>query len=269
MSERTAPPSPVRLVASLEDTPGAPVLVLGNSLGTSSALWQRQLPVLGRHFQLLRYEHRGHGPAGGEFSPAPPGPYSIPELGEDVLALLDRYQVSRALYCGVSLGGMIGMWLAANAQDRIMGLALVCTSARLPPAAMWKERAATVRARGTGVIARQVVSRWFTPAFAAAEPDEPASFEAGLAAIRPDGYAGCCEAIAAMDLVPQLAAITAPTLIIAGEQDPATPAWHGAVIATGIAGARLQVIRGAAHLANVSQAGEVSAALVRHLAGLT
>jgi 3-oxoadipate enol-lactonase len=260
---------PVPLAARLEGPPGAPVLVLGNSLGTSTELWQRGLPALAGRFRLLRYEHRGHGAPGGEFSPAPPGPYSIAGLGADVLMLLDRLGVRRALYAGVSLGGMVGMWLAAAAPDRIAGLALCCTSAHLPPARSWRERAAVVRADGTGAIAGQVVSRWFTPAFAAAEPAVPRSFVAGLAATRPEGYAGCCEAIAAMDLRPQLAAITAPTLVIAGEQDPATPPWHGSVIAGGITGARLKVIRGAAHLANVSQAGEVSAALVAHLDGLT
>jgi 3-oxoadipate enol-lactonase len=272
MSELPVPPEPgpgpVRLAATLDGPPGAPVLVLGNSLGTSAGLWQPQLPVLARHFRLLRYEHRGHGQAGRAFSPAPAGPYSIGELGADVLALLDRYQIDRALYCGLSLGGMIGMWLAAAVPDRIAGLALCCTSAYLPPVAMWADRAATVRAAGTGAIAGQVVGRWFTPVFAAAEPGVPAAFAAVLAAITPAGYAGCCEAISAMDLRPRLAAISAPTLVIAGAEDPATPPWHGAGIAAGIAGARLRVIRGASHLANVSHAAEVSAALVPHLARL-
>lgn len=245
------------------------MLVLGNSLGTSSALWRAQLPVLSTKFRVLQFELRGHGPACGEFSPAPAGPYSISDLGADVLALLDRYQVERALYAGVSLGGMIGMWLAANAGGRIAGLVLCCTAAYLPPATMWADRAAVVRAEGTKAIAGQVVSRWFTPAFAAAEPEVPAAFVTGLGAVTSAGYAGCCEAIATMDLRPQLAAITAPTLVIAGEQDPATPPWRGAVIAAGVPGARLLVIRGAAHLACVSNAAEVTAALVRHLRGLT
>ncbi len=262
-------PVPLRLAARIDGPRDAPVLVLGNSLGTSSALWQRQLPALAGRFRLLRYELPGHGLAGGEFSPAPAGPYTVAGLGAGVLAALDRLGVARALYCGVSLGGMIGMWVAATAPDRIAGLALCCTSAHLPPTQMWRERAVTVRANGTSVIVGQAVGRWFTPAFAAREPDVTAEFTAGLAATRPAGYAGCCEAIAAMDLRPQLAAITAPTLVIAGADDPATPPWHGAVIAGSIPGARLKVIRGAAHLANVSQPGEVSAALVQHVDGLT
>jgi 3-oxoadipate enol-lactonase len=256
---------PVPLVASLEGPAGAPVLVLGNSLGTSRACWQPQVPVLARHFRVLRYEHRGHGAPDSGLSPAPPGPYSVAALGGDVLALLDAHGVQRALYCGVSLGGMVGMWLASHAPERIIALGLSCTSAYLPPAAGWTERAATVRAAGTGSIAEQVVSRWFTPAYRDAEPRVPAAFVAGLAATADAGYAGCCEAIAAMDLRPALGSITASTLVIAGADDPATPPWHGAAIATGIAGSRLRVVRRAAHLANVSAAGEVTALLLPHL----
>jgi 3-oxoadipate enol-lactonase len=259
---------PVTLAAAFDGPPGAPVLVLGNSLGTSGALWDRQLPALTRHFRVLRYEHRGHGITGGAYSPDPPVPYSIAELGADVLALLGRHQVGRVVYAGVSLGGMVGMWLAAAAPDRIAGLALCCTSAWLPPASMWTDRAAAVRAAGTGSIAAALVSRWFTRAFDAAEPAVPAQLAAGLAAIRPEGYAGCCEAIAEMDLRPRLAAITAPTLVIAGDQDPATPPGHAAVIAAGIPGARLTVIRGASHLAAASDAAQVAARLAAHLRGL-
>jgi len=261
---------PVRLAASIQGPAGAPVLVLGNSLGTTSALWDPQLPVLGRHFRLLRYEHRGHGIAGRAGagpgrSPAPRGPYTIDELGADVLALLDLHGIERALYCGVSLGGMIGLWLAANAPERIAALALCCTSAYLPPAQMWADRAAQVRRGQLAAVAPQVVSRWFTPAFQARNPAVIAACTAGLERTDPEGYAGCCEAIAGMDLRASLASVSAPTLVIAGAQDPATPPWHGAVIASGISGARLAVIRGAAHLANVSAAGEVTSALLAHL----
>ena len=255
-------PAPVRLAASLDGAPGAPVLVLGNSLGTTSELWQPQAAALGAKFRLLRYEHRGHGG-----SPAPPGPYSIAGLGTDVLRLLDRYEIETASYCGVSLGGMVGMWLAANAPSRIGALALCCTSAHLPPAQMWTGRAALVRSGGMGAVAQQAVGRWFTPAFAGRHPDTVAGFVTTLQErVEPEGYAGCCEAIAAMDLRPMLGSVTARTLVIAGADDPATPPWHGALIAAAIPGARLRVVRGAAHLANVSQAAEVTAALLDHLA---
>jgi 3-oxoadipate enol-lactonase len=253
------------LAASIEGPAGAPVVVLGNSLGTSRACWQPQVAALARHFRVLRYEHRGHGTARGGQSPAPPGPYSIDDLAGDVLALLDAQGVDRALYCGVSLGGMVGLSLAARAPDRVIGLGLSCTSAYLPPADGWTQRAATVRAAGTGSIAEQVVGRWFTPAYRAARPDVPAAFAAGLAATADEGYAGCCEAIAAMDLRSALGSMSVPTLVIAGADDLATPPWHGAVIASGIPGSRLRVIRGAAHLANVSAAAEVTTLLLPHL----
>jgi 3-oxoadipate enol-lactonase len=254
-------PGPVPLVSSLEGQEGAPVVVLGNSLGTTRAVWEPQQALLRRHFRLLRYEHRGH-----DGSPAPAGPYTIGQLGADVLALLDGYGIERAAYCGISLGGMVGLWLAANAPGRIAALGLCCTSAYLPPASLWAERARRVRSAGMGAIAQQMVAgRWFTPLFSARQPSVPASFVVQLQATDPEGYAGCCEAIAAMDLRPSLASITAPTLVIAAAEDPATPPWHGAVIASGIAGARLAVIRGAAHLANVSAPGEVGSALLGFL----
>jgi len=267
MSEPAGPPpaagspaAPVRLSATLTGPPHAPVLILGNSLGTTREMWEPQLARLGEHFRLLRYEHRGHGG-----SPAPPGPYSVADLGADVLRVLDDFGVTRAAYCGLSLGGMVGMWLAANAPGRIGALAVCCSTAHFPQPALWTQRAVTVRAEGMAAIAGPVVGRWFTPAFTRADPATTARFVATLETVTPEGYAGCCEAIAAMDLRPALPAITAPTLVIAATEDPATPPWHGAVIARGIPGARLRVVRGAAHLANVSAAGEVTAALSGHL----
>jgi 3-oxoadipate enol-lactonase len=250
-----------RLVASLDGPPGAPVLVLGNSLGTTRDLWQPQRAALGARFRLLAYEHRGHGG-----SAAPPGPYAIGDLAADVLRLLDEYGIDRAYYCGVSLGGMIGMWLAANAPERIQVLAVCCTSARLQPVRAWVERAAAVRSGGMSAVSRQVIGRWFTPDYWQRHPATVSRFVTDFERIDPVGYAGCCDALAGMDLRPLLKSIAAPTLVIAGADDPATPPWHGAVIASAIGGARLRVVRGAAHLANVSQAGEVTAALLAHLA---
>ncbi|MGA8461349.1 MAG: 3-oxoadipate enol-lactonase [Streptosporangiaceae bacterium] len=250
------------LAAELDPAADAPVLVLGNSMGTTAAVWEPQLAQFRRHFRLLRYEYPGHGG-----SAAPAGPYTVGELGAAVLGLLDEHGIGRARYCGISLGGMVGMWLAANAPDRIDALAVCCTSAYLPPAPFWAGRAQQARAEGTGPIAEQVVSRWFTPEFAAREPDVPASFVAGLAQVAAEGYAGCCEAIGAMDLRPSLPAITAPTLVIAGAEDPATPPWHGAVIASAIPGARLAVVRGAAHLASVSAPGQVGCGVLGFLLG--
>ena len=252
------PARPLRLIAALDGPPGAPVLVLGNSIGTTRAVWEPQAAALRAHFRLLRFEYPGHGGR-----PAPPGPYSIGDLAGGVLALLDAHQVERALYCGVSLGGMIGMWLAAHAPERIAGLGLCCTSAYLDLA--WAQRAALVRSQGMGPVADQAAGRWFTLAFRRRDPATVAIIVGAMRAVDPEGYAGCCEAIGGMDQRGSLGSITAPTLVIAGAEDPATPPWHGAVIASGISGSRLRVIRGASHLANVSAAGEVTAALLGHL----
>ncbi|HYW25891.1 MAG TPA: alpha/beta fold hydrolase, partial [Terriglobales bacterium] len=223
-----------RLVASLTGPAGAPVVVLGNSMGTTGEVWEPQAGVLGERFRLLRFEHRGHGG-----SPAPPGPYTIGELGADVIRLLDDFGVEAASYCGISLGGMIGMWLAAHAPERVGALALCCTSAYLPPAGFWDGRAAQARATGMASISEQVVGRWFTPAFYARNPATVAAFVTTLEGVDPEGYAGCCEAIAAMDLRASLGRISAPVLVIAGAEDPATPPWHAARIASGVGRSRL------------------------------
>jgi len=254
------PVAPTRGSVPLEGHAGAPVLVLGDSLGTSAAVWDRQVPALREQFRLLRYELPGHGGTA-----AAPGPYTIAGLGAGVLALLDSLGVERAAYCGISLGGMIGMWLAAHAPARVSALGLVCTSAYLPPAESWRARAQQVRAAGLAAISGAVVGRWFTPAFAAAVPQVVARFRDEFERTDPAGYAACCEAIAAMDLRDQLGRITAPTLVLAGADDPATPPDHAAVIAGFVPGAELQVIPDAAHLAPIEAADAVTAALSGHL----
>jgi len=256
-----------RLAATLEGPEDAPVVALGTSIGTNQGLWDEQAPALRRHFRLLRFELRGHGPRGAQ-SPAPPGPYTMAELGTDVLALLNAHDIDQVAYCGVSLGGMVGMWLAANAPERMTRLGLCCTSAYLPPASMWTERAARARSDGMASLVDQVIARWFTRAYFQRCPQQVGAVADMLEGTDPEGYAGCAEAIAAMDLRPVLPAITAPTLVIAATEDPATPPWHGAQIASAVPGARLTVVRGAAHLANYQAPGEITAALQAHLTPL-
>ncbi|MGH3305341.1 MAG: 3-oxoadipate enol-lactonase [Streptosporangiaceae bacterium] len=258
------PTAPAPAAAMLDGPAGAPVLVLGNSLGTSAAVWDNQVPEFLTWFRLLRYELPGHGG-----TPAAPGAYSIGGLAAGVLALLDSLGVERAAYCGISLGGMIGMWLAAHEPDRISALGLVCTAAWLPPADAWRARAAQVRAAGMAPIAAAALGRWFTPAYANRAPEVIRGFAAEFERTDPAGYAGCCEAIAAMDLRPDLPAIAAPTLVLTGADDPATPLEHGAAIAGLIPGALLDVIPAAAHLAAVEAPGPVTAALLAHLRAAT
>ena len=233
------------LHSRLEGLEGAPPLLLCNSLGTTLELWDPQVPALATHFRLVRYDQRGH-----ERSPVPPGPYSIEDLGRDALALLDDLGVERASFCGLSLGGMVGMWLASEAPDRVERLVLCCTAPILPPREQWLERAATVRAHGVSAIADAVLTRWFTPAAPSSLREK---FREMLAATPAEGYAGCCEALANLDLRDRLAAIEAPTLVVTGAEDPVAPPETGEQLAASISGARHVTVSGAAHLANAEQ----------------
>ena len=235
----------------------APALVLSPSLGSTLAMWDPQVPALARSHRVIRHDHRGHGR-----SPVPSAPYALTDLGGDVLALLDALGLERVDWCGLSLGGMVGMWLAAHAPERIGRLALCCTSAQLGPRATWEERIATVREGGTEAIADAGIGRWLTDDYAAAHPDVAAWLRAMIAGTDDEGYIGCSAAIEHMDLRGDLGRIRAPTLVIAGADDPATPPEHGERIAAGIAGARLEVVPDAAHLANVQQPELVTRLLV-------
>jgi 3-oxoadipate enol-lactonase len=241
----------------------ARVLVLSNSLGTDMRMWDPQVEALSRRFRVVRYDTRGHGR-----SPAPPGPYSIDDLGRDAVALLDRLGVERASICGVSLGGMTAMWLGAHAPERVDRLVPCCTSAFLPPASAWAERAAMVREAGTTeVVADAVVARWLTPSGAERDPQLVAELRAMLAGIPPEGYASCCQVIEALDLREALPSIEAPTLVIAGADDPAIPVEHMRDIAGAVPAARLEVLEGAAHLANLERADAVTELVIEHCGG--
>jgi len=254
----------VTLVSSFDGPPDAPVLILGNPIGTNRDVWARQLPALSRHFRVLRYEARGHGRPGAQ-SPAPPGPYTIADLGGDVLALADAHGIERFAYAGVSLGGMTGIWLAATAPDRVTSLAVCCAAlTALPSPQAWHDRAALVRAEGMAPLADLVIPRWFTPAFLAAEPAAVQAVTAMLTATAPEGYAGCGEAIAALDLHPLLPSVQAPTLVLSGADDVAAPPAIGAATARAIPGAKLTVIEGAAHFAHYERPGPVTDALLAH-----
>jgi len=244
----------------VEGPDDAPALVLINSLGSTLAMWEPQIEDLAARFRVVRFDLRGHGR-----SPVPPGPYTLDDLGADVIALLDRLGIARAHVAGVSLGGMTTMWLATNAPERVDRIVLCCTSAKLGPPSMWQQRAALVREQGTAAVADAVVARWVTPAWAAAHPQEYRRLRDMIASTPAEGYAGCCAAIEVMDQEASIAAITAPTLVIAGAEDPSTPPDHGARIASRIPGARMAVIPHAMHLANIEQAPLVTKRIVDHL----
>jgi 3-oxoadipate enol-lactonase len=231
------------------------VLVLPCSLGTSRELWD-PAPYT-QHFRVLRYEHRGHGE-----SETPPGPYEMEELATDALALLDELGVERASWIGLSLGGMVAMWIAASAPERLDRLVLACTSARVPAPQVYAERAGIVREQGVEPVADAVVSRWFT----AAAPDAlRARFRAVLVATPAEGYAGCCEALARWDFRERLTEIAAPTLVLAGVEDEATPAADTDLLVQRIPDARRIVLDGAAHLANLERPAAFAGAALAHL----
>ncbi len=238
----------------------APVVVLSNSLGSTWAMWDAQADALAERFRVVRYDTRGHGA-----SPVPDGPYSIDDLADDVVALLDTLGVERAHVVGLSLGGMTGLRLAARNPDRVDRLVVLCTGAKLDPPAAWTERAAAVRRGGSVAVAESVVQRWFTPAFLAANPHVREWSERMVAGTPAEGYAGCCEVIAAMDLRDDLPEIVAPTLAIAGADDPATPPPHLEAIADAVQDGRVLVVPDSAHLANAQQPETITPAITEHL----
>jgi 3-oxoadipate enol-lactonase len=243
---------------TLDGPEDAPVVVLSNSLGATRAMWDPQLPAVAERFRVVTYDTRGHGT-----SPAPAGPYALDDLVDDLVALLDRLGAERAHVAGLSLGGMVGMRLAAREPSRVHRLALLCTSAKADPRG-FLDRAAAVRTGGTAPLAPAVVSRWLTPGYAAAHPDLVARLEAMVAGADDDGYAACCEVVAHLDLRADLARIGAPTLVISGAEDPALPPEHQRVIAEGIPGAELLTVSPGAHLANLEQPLQVTGALLGH-----
>lgn len=253
--------SPVAVHAEVAGRADAPAVVLLHSLGATLEMWEPQVAPLTADRRVVRLDLRGHGG-----SPVPPGPYELADLGADVLALLDRLEIGRASLCGISLGGMVAMWLAANAPQRVDRLVLCSTSAALgPPEAMY-ERAAVARAEGPAALADAVAARWLTPGYAAEHPEALRRLRDMIASTPAEGYAGCCEAIATMRLDGTLERIVAPTYVVAGADDPSTPPEHAARIAARIPGARMAVVADAAHLANVEHPDEINALILRHLA---
>lgn len=249
------------IVDVADDLPqDAPTVVLSNSLGTTHRMWDKQVPELARHFRVVRYDTRGHGQ-----SPVPAGPYTIDDLTDDVVALLDRIGVERVHFVGLSLGGMTGLRFAAREPERVGRLVVLCTSAHLEPESAWRLRASTVRAQGTGAVADAVVRRWYTDAWRVANPELTAAAAHSVSVTPAEGYAGCCEAIASMNQVNDLPAIRALLLAIAGADDPATPPPHLALIADSVQRGRLLTVENAAHLATAEQPTTVTAAILTHL----
>ncbi|WP_436771479.1 bifunctional 3-oxoadipate enol-lactonase/4-carboxymuconolactone decarboxylase PcaDC [Yinghuangia sp. YIM S09857] len=248
------------------DGSGGPPLVLGPSLGTTLHVWDPQVVSLARDFKVVRWDLPGHG--GTPYEPTGVGsaaPCAVAGLAAGVLALADSLGIDRFAYAGISLGGAVGAWLAAYHPDRVASLALVCSSARFGEPAPWHERAALVRAQGVGPVADGAAERWFTAAFA--DTAEARRLVQAMRGVDPRGYAACCEAIAEYDLRADLPRVSAPTLVVGGREDPATPPQHARELADGVGESTLVEIANASHLANVEQPDRVLAALGDHVSG--
>lgn len=246
----------------LTGPPDAPVVVLAGPLGSTLEIWDPQVKALAEQFRVLRYDHRGHGG-----SPVASGPYSVEDLTVDVVTLLDRLEIEQVTFCGLSLGGMVGLWLAAHARERVSSLVLCSTTAQFEDSGPWHERAAVVRWAGTAAVASEVVARWFTPEFAAKHQDDVDRTTQMITGTSDEGYSACCTAIAALQGRRLLGRILMPTLVIAGARDPAIPPNpHAEILATGIAGAKLKVLD-AAHLVTVEQADQVNELIAKHAGG--
>jgi 3-oxoadipate enol-lactonase len=248
-----------RIHYALEGQSGAPVLVFSNSLGTDYSMWEPQVASFRKKLLVLRYDTRGHGQ-----SSFTPGPYTIEQLGKDVMALLDALDLDRVHFCGLSMGGVIGMWLGVNAPERLHKLALCNTGAKIGTPEAWNARIEAVQKNGMKSVAAAVVERWFTPAFRQKAPATIANTLKMLEETNADGYAACCAAVRDFDFREQLSNIRIPTLVISGTHDPATPPADGRFLAQHIPGARYVELN-AAHLSNIEDQDRFTAELAAFL----
>ena len=245
-----------------EITGHVPWLTLSHSLATTLDMWQPQVQRLGRHFTLLRYDTRGHGGTS-----APPAPYTLAQLADDAHALLQHLGVARTHWLGLSMGGMVGQMLAIRHPQVLHRVVLADTTGQVPPAGaqMWGDRMHTARTQGLQALEQPTLSRWFTDPYRAARPEVMATIGAMIRHTSVEGYAGCCAAIASTDTLQALQAQTAPALVIVGAQDQATPPAAAQALADHWPGARLVVLPGAAHLANIEQADTFNDAVLDFL----
>lgn len=238
----------------------APAILFSNSLGTTHRMWDAVVAELSSDFRCIRYDTRGHGA-----STRSQRPFEIEDLAGDVLDILDNLGVQKVHFAGLSLGGMTGQALAVKAPGRLASLTLMATTSFMPPASAWNDRAALVRREGTQAIVAATLQRWFTPGFIAASKQVADRVADEFSSINAEGYAACCEAIARMDLRAHITSIRTPTLIIAGEQDPATPVVMSADMNASIVKSRLVVLDPAAHLLAIEQPEAVVEALRAHI----
>src|SRR5580704_3346287 len=249
----------LRLNYRFDGPENAPVIVLSNSLGTNLSMWDPQANVLCEKFRVLRYDTRGHG-----LSTVTPGPYTIEQLGCDVVALLDALKIESAYFCGLSMGGMIGIWLGIHAANRMKGLVLCNTAAKIGTADAWNARIKDVKERGMAAIATTVVLRWFSEDFVKKSPEVIEAMRQMLLQAPPEGYAACCAAVRDADFSQDLSRVTARTVVIAGALDPVISTSDARLVANGIPGASYLELQ-ASHLSNIEAAPQFTEALLKFL----
>jgi 3-oxoadipate enol-lactonase len=249
------------LNVSVEGRDGGPTLMLSNSLGCTLQMWEPQMKALTQLFRVIRYDRRGHGK-----SSVPPGPYSMERFGRDVLAILDDLNIEKVHWCGLSMGGMVGQWLGANAPDRVEKLVLANTNYHYPDQTPWADRIRAVHEKGLASFADANMQRWFTKGFIERAPQTIERMKKAFLASNPEGYAACVAAVRDIDFRASNTRIAAPTLVIVGKHDPATPPQNGADIAKAIKGAKL-VTLDAAHISNVEQPKAFADAVLDFLRG--
>jgi len=238
---------------------GRSVLVLSNSLGTNFSMWDPQIGALTQRFRVLRYATRGHG-----HSATPPGPYTIEALGRDVICLMDALGIARAHFCGLSMGGMTGLWLGINQPERFERLALCNTAAHIGTLDGWNTRIAQVRESGMAGISSAILQRWFTKEFTARAPEAIEPVRTMLLQTSPTGYMACCEAVRDADLTGEADRVGSATLVISGSHDPATPPADGRWLASRIPGARYVELN-SSHLSNIEAAPQFTSELLTFL----
>lgn len=237
----------------------APAIIFSNSLGCDHLMWQPQADALKHGFRVVRYDQRGHGA-----SDVPAGPYTIEQLGGDVIGLADHLGLDSFHFCGLSMGGITGQWLGIHHGERLGKLILANTSPHFPPPDMWDQRMGAVRDGGMTAISDAVLDRFFSPTLHEAQPATVSDFRNVLEQTNPDGYLGCCGMLREADVYPGLGKISAPTLVISGRHDQSTPPERGEKIAAAIKGAT-HVILDAAHISNVERADDFTRALAGFL----
>jgi len=251
---------PVDLSWDAEGDAKAPVLVFAHALGSDRSIWEHQVDALKASHRVVRVDLRAHGT-----SPVPPGPYSIEGMAMDVLRVADGAGIQRFRYCGISLGGLVGLWLAARHPDRVAALVAANTASKIGTAEGWRARSVAVAAQGLAPLADAIPARWVSPGFAAENPARLDRLRRVFASTDPRGYAACCDAIGATDVTPMLSSIRAPTLVIGGRLDISTPVGDAESLHSRIEGSSLVVLEGAAHLSNLDQAELFTAAVAQFL----